>query len=302
MKANKLFWTLAAVFAALSMSVAFSSCENDDPTNDSGVDNFVPGQDGDASGDGVEEIASLTQEQIEELLKEVEEPGSGKIRFAVGVTEGQACKGLGFEGAWNGYNVNKDTIMVGQYQDGLFIFDLDAMDKATFGKSKFILLDEKGKGDWQYQAMTDGYILKDENVVLADDMGQKALNLTSDDLDNVVIKIIITTFQTPMEGCGPEVAAIPAGTAKFVFTDESGIEADQYIFTGEFAENAWAESDRVMTKQEDGTYVWEGEYPENFRFKVIAVVGGELKWMEGDDIKVTAEDKDVIEFSGTFAL
>ena len=101
---------------------------------------------------------------------------------------------------------------------------------------------------------------------------------------------------------------IPAGHAKFIFTLTGENPGKDIIFTGNFAEKAWAESDRVMTKQADGTYVWEGDYPENFRFKVLvkdavgignANYNGDL-WMEGDDVVVKAESGSIIRFKGCF--
>ena len=91
---------------------------------------------------------------------------------------------------------------------------------------------------------------------------------------------------------------VPAGRAKFVLTVTGLVPEDaEIVFTGTFEENSWTESDRVMTKQADGTYVWEGEYPENFRFRAFISNGS---WLASDDFVVEPESGSVIEFTGCF--
>jgi hypothetical protein len=289
MKAKRLLWAVVALFATFSMTVALSSCDPKDNEPDEPEIPIVDPEEPEDPEGGV-----FTEDELAEMLEAVEAPGEGKIRFAVGVPDGIACNGLGFEGAWNGWNGAEP--LQGEYKDGIYIFDLDAMAQADFGSSKFLLLKADGTSDWAYQALTDGYQLQDEYVTLVADQGQDALNLTADDLNNVVIKIIINGFeQTP--ACG-EVVNIPGGSAKFIFTMLGECPAEKVIFTGKFEELSWGDSDREMTKQEDGTYVWEGAYPENFEFKVIAIVNGEQKWMDGSNIAITAESGSEIKFEG----
>ena len=102
---------------------------------------------------------------------------------------------------------------------------------------------------------------------------------------------------------------IPAGHAKFIFTPTGDVpEGKDLIFTGNFEEKSWSESDRIMTKQEDGTYVWEGDYPKNFYFKVIikdvypigyAGEDGTL-WLYGNHIYVESGAGSIIRFAGCF--
>jgi hypothetical protein len=294
MKAKRLLWAVVALFATFSMTVALSSCDKDNEPSAAG--NTVIPEGGDSTGDEEEGDAGLTEGELIDLLAAVDAPGAGKIRFAVGVPGDIACNGLGFEGAWNGWSASEP--MKGEYVDGLYIFDFDTMPQSTFGSSKFLLLKADGTSDWAYQALTEGYQLQDEYVTLVEDQGQQALNLTADDLNNVVIKIIITAFEK-QPACG-EVVNIPGGTAKFIFTMEGDCPAENVILTGNFEEKAWGESDREMTKQEDGTYVWEGTYPENFEYKAIAIVGGEQVWLDGGNVSVTGEEGSEISFTGCF--
>ena len=85
-----------------------------------------------------------------------------------------------------------------------------------------------------------------------------------------------------IEGC---IEDVPAGTGTFTVTITSDVEEDAVIiFTGNFAEDAWGDSNREMTLEEDGTYTWTGDYPVNFKCKVIKRIDGEDDvWSSGDD-------------------
>ncbi len=120
--------------------------------------------------------------------------------------------------------------------------------------------------------------------------------LTSVNIPNTITSIGEAAF----DGCTSLTNTLaPAGTAKFVFTMLGECNPESVIFTGGFTEKRWNDSDRVMTKQEDGTYVWEGDYPDNFEFKTIAIIDGQQVWLTGENHKVSA-GKDVINFSGCF--
>jgi len=76
----------------------------------------------------------------------------------------------------------------------------------------------------------------------------------------------------------PCVPVQPGGTATFIFTPCAGqtIPASAtVIFTGNFPDKDWGNSDREMTHNA-GTWSWTGEVPDGFMMKVI--VDG--KWME----------------------
>jgi len=79
---------------------------------------------------------------------------------------------------------------------------------------------------------------------------------------------------------------VPGGEGTFIVTITSTVEEGaEIIFTGNFDDKGWGESDRVMTFDEDTeTYFWTGEYPENFKCKVIKRISGEEDaWSSGPD-------------------
>lgn len=78
-------------------------------------------------------------------------------------------------------------------------------------------------------------------------------------------------------------ADVPAGNGTFVVTIENRTytAGDECIFTGNFEEKAWGDSDRKMTYDEaTQTWSWTGDYPKNFEYKVI--YNG--SWAEGGNV------------------
>ena len=291
MKAKRLLWAVVALFATFSMTVALSSC---DP------------KDNEPSGDDVVIDDSDPEFDPTEL------PGEGNIRFLIDATAVGACYGVGIEGAFCNWDPNA-AFKGEEYEEGKFYIDMAAMSAAEFGNSKILLLAEDGSSSWDYQVSDNGYDItgSEDYIVLVDDYGtQNCINLVGDGIDNVIIKVAILAVNgTP---CGE---AVPAGSAKFVLTVQGELpEGKKVIFTGNFgADNEeWGASTREMTKQEDGTYVWEGAYPENFKFKAFLADCGDLGftddqgnpknelWFQGSDVPVTAESGSVINFEGCF--
>ena len=242
---------------------------------------------------------------------EVELPGEGKIRFIVDATAVDACYGLCIEGNFCGYDPN--TAFKGtEFAENMFYIDIPSMTAEEFGNAKILLLNEDGSSDWAYQVSNESYDItaSEEYITLINAYGTlNAINLVADNIENVIIKVaILAVNDTP---CKPDV---PAGYAKFVLTVTGKVPVGKdVIFTGSFEEKSWGESDRVMTKQADGTYVWEGAYPENFSFKALikdckdlglgaddyGYVLNEL-WMPVEDFQVEAESGSVIHFEGCF--
>lgn len=241
---------------------------------------------------------------------EVELPGEGKIRFIVDATAVDACYGLGIEGNFCGYDPNaafKGT----EFAENMFYIDMPSMTAEEFGNAKILLLNEDGTSSWDYQVSNESYDItaSEDYITLVDEYGiLNAINLVDDNIDNVIIKVAI--LEVEYNPCKP----VPAGYAKFVLTVTGKVPVGKdVIFTGSFEEKSWGESDRVMTKQADGTYVWEGEYPENFSFKALikdckdlglgaddyGYVLNEL-WMPVEDFQVEAESGSVIHFEGCF--
>ena len=169
---------------------------------------------------------------------------------------------------------------------------------------------DDGEDGWMYQPKNSYELLED-----ADDY----LQIKAEELNNLVAiancdnKVLyIKSGKWWLTPCR---APIPAGHAKFIFTPTGDVpEGYDLIFTGNFGadNNEWGASDRVMTKQADGTYVWEGYYPENFNFKVMIKNCGDLGitdgsgtilsvlWMDGDNKVVEAETGSIIRFEGCF--
>lgn len=90
----------------------------------------------------------------------------------------------------------------------------------------------------------------------------------------------ITTDLPFCEEKKPE--SVPAGHGTFVVTisNRTYAEEDVCIFTGNFEDKSWGDSDRNMTyNEETNTWSWEGDYPENFEYKVIY----NSAWAAGDN-------------------
>ena len=87
---------------------------------------------------------------------------------------------------------------------------------------------------------------------------------------------------------GEPAATIPAGHGIFTIKilNREFAAGDKCIFTGNFAEKSWGDSDREMTYDEAAkTWSWEGDYPENFQYKVI--YNGQ--WATGDNVEFDGE-------------
>ena len=162
---------------------------------------------------------------------------------------------------------------------------------------------EDGAGTWTYEPRGSYELLGNANDYLQVKYDELNNLVTISDCDNKVLYIKSGKWSTtPCKG------QVPAGYAKFVLNVIGDIPEDaEVIFTGNFEENSWAESDRVMTKEADGIYSWEGEYPENFRFKAfisnsveLGITIDILSWLDGDDIYVESGAGSVIEFFGCF--
>ena len=245
-------------------------------------------------------------------IPEVELPGEGKIRFLIDATAVDACYGIGIEGGFNGWNAF-EPLQGTEFAENMFYIDMPSMTAVEFGNAKILLLNEDGSSDWGYLVSSNGYDItgSEDYITLVDDYGtQNAINLVADNIDNVVIKIAILEVES--NPCKP----VLAGYAKFVLTVKGDIpEGKKVIFTGNFGagNDEWGASTREMTKQADGTYVWEGAYPENFQFKAFIAdcedlgfgeddygyIYSEL-WLEGANRLVELGSGSVIEFEGCF--
>lgn len=168
---------------------------------------------------------------------------------------------------------------------------------------------QDGYDSWLYEPKESYELLEDTDLYLQVKADETNNLLAIADCNNQVLYVKSGKWRdTPCK------EPVPAGRAKFVLTVTGKVPAGKdVIFTGSFEEKSWGESDRVMTKQADGTYVWEGEYPENFQFKAFIADCEDLGfgeddygyilpqlWFYGFDIPVTADNGSVIEFEGCF--
>lgn len=179
-------------------------------------------------------------------------------------------------------------------------------------------------GDWTYRHMTkmndntfsiacrygnNGFNIADNEAGTGEQWYPvEMLNLSDDDIttgDSVLV-----TF-TSEKGCvgsvdvvlieKGEYTPVPGGNATFYITMVGYTEAegDKLIFTGNFDEQAWQESDRYMTYVPGKEWwTWGGDYPEDFEFKVIVVdADGNMHWCgdaAGANIKFDGENYEYV--------
>lgn len=68
-------------------------------------------------------------------------------------------------------------------------------------------------------------------------------------------------------------------------------EGDKLCFTGNFEDQSWADSQREMTDNGDGTYSWTGDIPAAFECKIIIhTAGGSDVWGDGSNVKLSSTD------------
>ena len=293
MKAKKLFWALAATFAALSMTVAISSCEPKDngDNNDNPLDNI--------------------EEDTEELtIPEVAAPGEGNTTVVLYIPQSECEDAAPYIlGVLDGTEKwsNEEDYAMESLGKGWWKVTVPALTQENSTNFKFRMDD--GNNGWtmepanSYKLLNDAaeYISIKEGAITDKDEPNNLLAIAN--CDNKVLYV-----QSGEWSLTPCKAPVPGGKAKFIFTPTGEVpEGKDLIFTGNFAETSWAESDRVMTKEGE-TYVWEGDYPENFEFKVIikdaAGIGGAgddgVLWLDGGNQKVS-EPKAEFSFEGCFS-
>ena len=238
-------------------------------------------------------------------IPEVEKPGRGKTTIVLYIPESDCEEAepyiLGVLDGYDKWSSEPDRAME-SLGNSWWKVTLDALTAENATNFKFRM--EDGFGGWSFYPIDSYELLEDaaEYIQIKDEEQNNLLAIAS--CDNKVLYIKSGKWSdTPCK------APIPAGHAKFIFTPTGYVpEGYDLIFTGNFEEKSWSESDRIMTKQEDGTYVWEGDYPENFQFKVIikdaagigAAFDDGVLWLDGDNKVVEAESGSVIEFEGCF--
>lgn len=157
-------------------------------------------------------------------------------------------------------------------------------------RGKAVHVGADGKYAWSGQWDRNSVTLIDGDVAMGDENnGEQFLGFSA---TGAVAYISANGWQV-----NPCTEAVPGGNHEWtvVLADTCDLlpaNATLY-FTGNFGENnkEWGASDRVMTKVNDRTYTWTGEYPENFMCKAFYTVEGEVNekgeavqhWAEGNN-------------------
>jgi len=238
-----------------------------------------------ASADGVTSNVCVVTSKFEE--GEVPPPGEGFVRLAIRVPEG-TCNGLYAIGSFNGWTHN-DAAYRAALQPGTdwqvitLPYDPDLMIKVC-------AIPESGSPDWIYQWGKNGsddngntkplYPTEGYNVTFVgvangefkyENGGQPRLDKPA---DNSVVFLDVKAWA--LAPCAPP---IPGGNGTFTITITNYVDGT-VIFTGNFPEKDWANSDRVMTKV-GNTWTWTGDYPQNFQYKIF--IQETNTWAAGDN-------------------
>ncbi len=256
MKASKFF--LAAMMVA---AVAMVGCKNNETPDDPIVDPVNPGGETSALPD-----YSASSSDVILIAAKINAPVCGKVVF---------------EGGFQGWDLGTAVEFVADANnEGWYTLEIPASDEETIGTCKALASDADGNvpSDWSSQWLSDKVTILQGDATMVDDPGQKAMKFQAAGGD--VVYIQIDEWQV-----NPCAALVPAGTGKFTITfaeDAYLVDGAEFIFTGNFEEKSWGDSDRTMTK-EGNAYTWEGAYPEGFQYKVIQVANGTQIWAEGNN-------------------
>lgn len=254
MKANKI------MMAALMLgSLVFASCNNKTPDPV-----IIPPVDGQTD------------------IPEVDKPAEGYVTIVLNIPEGTECNGIYMKGCINGNDWSGENTYIGledAQADAANAVKFEAIDgsktwfKATFklgegGLQGKICLKYENDGSWQGQAT--GVKVDEENttVTLTEISGEGQFVIAAD-APAGVLYLGIGGWQKS------ECEVVENRAAEFVVTiipetEGGSLPEGDVIFTGNFDDKGWGDSDRVMTKNADGTFTWKGEIPgKNFKCKVF---------------------------------
>lgn len=253
-------------------------------------------------------FTSCKDKEVDEPTVELEEaptlaaPGEGKVTIAIRVPAATTCNGARGVGNFNGWNDNDAAQAFTKVAGTETWYQLTITNNFTetatiMFKAVGVRADNTSSWDTQWG---ENWADKDPEVTFVGDEPEFALFTIENDrqprLDitkgNQVIYIDIAKWAK--EPCAPPV---PAGNGKFIFKPAAAsvIPAGAVVvFTGNFTEKSWGDSDRTMTKVGDN-YEWTGAYPANFEMKVF-IQGGD--WMEGGNVSLPLDAKFPFEFTG----
>ena len=214
-------------------------------------------------------------------VPEVAKPDEGYVTVVIQIPEGSECNGIYLKGClgsdWSGENtyVGLEAANVSAAEAVKFesIEGSKKWYKATFklgegGLQGKVCLKYEGDGSWQGQAT--GVTVDEENttVTLKEISGEGQFVIEAATPAGVLYLNITGWNKSECE-------TVAARNAEFTVTiipetEGGALPEGDVIFTGNFDEKDWGNSDRVMTKNADGTFTWKGEIPgKNFKCKVF---------------------------------
>lgn len=278
MKANK-FMLAGMLVAALAMV----GCEPKNPADDNNGGN---GQD-----------TTVVEEPTIEDMPELATPGAGKVTIAVRVPENTA-NGVwlvgGFADSWKMIHEVADpslyrfTRVEGTKTWWQITVDFDA--SAEF---KFLPICKKADGTeytaWAVEPTGMRTMIDNEP---ADDSDFNKDNQKMGAADNAVV-----FFEVKGWSVDPSVVFMPAGAYKFQITlnkiDTLPIPAGDVVLTGNFVEESWGDSKRVMKQVSDDAkavvYEYEAEVPDYFCFKVFVQGETAQTWANGENVPLSVD-------------
>ena len=207
-----------------------------------------------------------------EAQPEIAAPAAGKVTLAIRVPSG-TCNGIVLTGSPFGWDPASGTAAF-ELVEGTKTWYAVTLDYTVGAELKAIAVPETGKTKWDTQWKDIEILEGDATITL--EYGTDPKLISGATAEGTVIFVTIGDWKTAP--CAP---VVPGGTGTFTFTPACELSANAVvIFTGNFDEKGWGDSDRQMTRQDNGSYTWTGTYPDGFQMKVI--VDG--SWMSGSNV------------------
>lgn len=250
-------------------------------------------------------------------VPEIAKPDEGYVTFAIQIPEGTECHGIAIKGTTDGANwVGADQYLAADGSiaapDACAKFEAIADAKnwykvtikagagyaspddetvTNYIAGKFCLI-YAGDGSWQGQAVDWKYV---------DSECTAAVSVSND--GNFQVNATTGIVYATIGGWQKSECVVVAPRENFTFnvTIEGTVPEGKMIFTGNFDEKAWGESDREMTKVSEGNYTWTGTIPGvGFECKVFVDNDGAQAWAVGDNFKVADDATSPVAATFTF--
>ena len=278
MKANK-FMLAGMLVAALAMV----GCEPKNPADDNNGGN---GQD-----------TTVVEEPTVEDMPQLAAPGAGKVTIAVRVPE-NTTNGVwlvgGFADSWKMiHEVTDPSLYRFTRVEGTKTWWQITVDFDASVDFKFLPICKKADGTeytaWAVEPTGMRAMIDNEP---ADEKDFTKDNQKMGEADNAVV-----FFEVKGWSVDPSVVFMPAGAYKFHITlnkiDTLPIPAGDVVLTGNFAEESWGDSKRVMKQVSDDAtavvYEYEAEVPDYFCFKVFVQGETTQTWANGENVPLSVD-------------